>query len=197
MLFESEMTEGKHKPGGVERGPNAGVPGGARRVRPVKKVDTPLTPEELAKFSALLGPQGQIPEAPPERAKLKAVVIDDEPDFRFFELRALEKLEIEAVPASDGKDGLLKIAQEKPDLILLDLKMPEMDGYEVLRGVRTYLGFKKVMIFVMTSSASRNDEVAAFGLGADDFLVKPVNREKFAAKMDAVNRRILDNKKTP
>ncbi len=188
------MAEEEVESGTVDITTNVGVPTGPKFTRTKSNIDTPLSEEELKKFEALLGPQTGIEDKIPERGTPLVVVADDDPDARFFESRALAQFDFACVEVEDGKEALKKVLADRPDLLLVDLKMPGLDGFEVIRGVRSYLKFRKVMIVVMTSLGTVGNEVSSFALGADDFIVKPVNKKKLAAKMEAIRRRLETNK---
>lgn len=93
--------------------------------------------------------------------------------------------------AYDGSEGLLYAKQEIYDLIILDIMMPIMDGYEVLTNLRNEKIFTPVLI--LTAKDSINDKVRGFRSGADDYLVKPFNREELLARVDALIRRSTGN----
>ena len=93
--------------------------------------------------------------------------------------------------AYDGEEGVLYAKQEIYDLIILDIMMPIMDGYEVLTNLRNEKIFTPVLI--LTAKDSINDKVRGFRSGADDYLVKPFNREELLARVDALIRRSTGN----
>ena len=93
--------------------------------------------------------------------------------------------------AYDGGEGLLYAKQEIYDLIILDIMMPVMDGYEVLTRLRNEKIFTPVLI--LTAKDSINDKVKGFRIGADDYIVKPFNREELLVRVEALIRRTTGN----
>lgn len=89
--------------------------------------------------------------------------------------------------ASDGRAALSVWRASKPDLVLLDLGLPELDGREVLKMIR---GSSNVPVVILTARAEESDELDGLGLGADGYLVKPVTREKLLAHLEAILRRV-------
>ena len=117
----------------------------------------------------------------------RILVVDDEPQI----LRALRinlKARGYAVEvAADGGSALRAVAQSHPDMIVLDLGLPDMDGVEVIRGVR---GWTAVPVIVLSGRASSEEKVAALDAGADDYITKPFGVEELLARIRAVTRRI-------
>ena len=93
--------------------------------------------------------------------------------------------------AYDGEEGILYAEQKIYDAIILDLMMPIMDGYEVLRNLRSEKIFTPVLI--LTAKDALEDKLKGFRSGADDYLVKPFNREELLARVDAIIRRASGN----
>ena len=93
--------------------------------------------------------------------------------------------------AFDGEEGILYAKQGIYDAIILDLMMPVMDGYEVLRDLRSEKIFTPVLI--LTAKDALEDKLKGFRMGADDYLVKPFNREELLARIDAMIRRTNGN----
>lgn len=117
----------------------------------------------------------------------RVLVVDDEPQI----LRAL-RINLRArgyavEVAADGGSALRAVAQHHPDLIVLDLGLPDMDGVEVIRGVR---GWTAVPVIVLSGRASSEEKVAALDAGADDYITKPFGVEELLARIRAVTRRI-------
>jgi two-component system, OmpR family, KDP operon response regulator KdpE len=117
----------------------------------------------------------------------RVLVVDDEPQI----LRAL-RINLRArgyavEVAADGGSALRAVAQTHPDLIVLDLGLPDMDGVEVIRGVR---GWTAVPVIVLSGRASSEEKVAALDAGADDYITKPFGVEELLARIRAVTRRI-------
>ena len=98
------------------------------------------------------------------------LVVDDEPTLRETLVEALETEGYRAIPAADGREALAKFRAERPDLILLDLMLPELSGVEVTRIIRAESG---VPIVMLTAKDSEVDKVVGLELGADDYVTKP------------------------
>jgi len=113
------------------------------------------------------------------------VIDDEEPLVRLLQ-RFLEGEGYRVVSASDGLEGLRLAQEECPDLIVLDLMLPRMDGWETCRRVRDC---SDVPIIMLTAIGTNDDKVRGLDLGADDYLTKPFNLAEFAARVRAVLRR--------
>ena len=114
------------------------------------------------------------------------LVIDDEPQIRRVIRNALEGVADTVVEASSGKAGLDLAASGAPDLIILDLTLPDLDGVEVCRDLRT---FTKVPILVLSARHSDRDKVGLLDAGADDYLTKPFSTPELQARVRALRRR--------
>src|SRR5262245_58060948 len=98
------------------------------------------------------------------------LVIEDDPQIRAALIRALGDRGHSATAAADGMSGLRAAVQDKPDLVIIDLGLPDIDGYEVLRMLRA---ISQVPVIVATAREDESDIVRALDGGADDYLVKP------------------------
>ncbi len=119
----------------------------------------------------------------------RILVVDDEPDV-VEALRigfALQWREIDVLGAGDGATALDVIEREHPDIVLLDIGLPDMDGFEVLRHVRA---FSDVPIVMLTARDDAMDKVKGLELGADDYVTKPFNHLELSARIRAVLRRL-------
>ncbi|NTV51415.1 MAG: sigma-54-dependent Fis family transcriptional regulator [Candidatus Firestonebacteria bacterium] len=124
------------------------------------------------------------------RAK-KIVAIDDEPEIGWLITRILEEEGYQALVADNGREGLELIRRESPDVVLLDLRLPEMDGLEVLRRVREF--DKDQMVIILSAFESFEVAVQAMKLGSYDFLTKPINVEEMKITLkNALNTRQLE-----
>jgi two-component system KDP operon response regulator KdpE len=120
---------------------------------------------------------------------MRIVVIDDEPDV-IESIRlgfALQWREIDVVGATNGESGLDSIERERPDIVLLDIGLPDVDGFEVLRQIRA---FSDVPVVMLTAHDDSMDKVKGLELGADDYVTKPFNHLELMARVRAVLRRL-------
>src|SRR5439155_26996002 len=116
----------------------------------------------------------------------RVLVVDDEPSI----LRALRinlsAREYDVSTAVDGTTGLAAVARDRPDVIILDLGLPDMDGTEVIHGVR---GWTSIPISVQSAWGQENQKVAALDAGADDYVTKPFGMDELLARLRAAVRR--------
>jgi DNA-binding response OmpR family regulator len=117
------------------------------------------------------------------------LVIDDEKDLLELVRYNLEKEHINVILASDGESGLDIGLKHKPDLVLLDLMMPGMNGMEVCRRLRADERIGRVPIIMLTAKAAETDKIVGLELGADDYITKPFSVRELVARVRAVLRR--------
>ena len=103
----------------------------------------------------------------------KILVVDDEETMRMLITETLALEDYEILEATDGKSGLATIKQETPDIILLDLMMPKMDGYEVINALKEEGIVEKFKIILLTAKGQQEEKELALKQGADYFLSKP------------------------
>ena len=115
------------------------------------------------------------------------LVVDDEPQILRVMRASLPIRGYEVLTASSGEEALNQLSKQVPDLVILDLAMPEMSGLEVCRRVRE---FSSVPIIVLSAKGSESDKVAALDLGADDYVTKPFGMDELLARVRAVLRRL-------
>ena len=113
------------------------------------------------------------------------LVIEDEPEMRRNIARLLKLEGYQAVVAENGAAGLARAKESRPDLILCDVMMPEMDGHEVLRVLRADAGLRSVPFIFLTAKGEKSDQRGGMNLGADDYLTKPVENEDLVAAVAA------------
>jgi len=120
---------------------------------------------------------------------VKILVIEDAPDVvEAIRLGfTLQWREVDVVGAGDGDTGIDLVERERPDLVLLDIGLPGMDGYETLRQIRA---FSDVPIIMLTARDDPMDKVKGLELGADDYITKPFNHLELLARVRAVLRRL-------
>ncbi len=120
--------------------------------------------------------------------KSKILLVDDERDIVELLQYNLEQEGFEVITAFDGHEALLKV-HENPDLIILDVMMPKMDGYEVCAKIRENDKYKSLPVIFLTAKSSEMDEVYGLNIGADDFIQKPVSPMKIIARVKSNLRR--------
>ncbi len=119
----------------------------------------------------------------------RILVVDDEPQIRRALRTALQGHGYEIVTAGTGEEGLLAIAEDRPDLVFLDLGLPDLDGTEVIGRLR---GFSDVPVIVLSVREGQQDKVAALDAGADDYVTKPFAMQELLARLRAALRRAGD-----
>jgi two-component system phosphate regulon response regulator PhoB len=118
----------------------------------------------------------------------RIVVVEDEEDIRELIEYHLEREGFEIFGAGDGKRGLELVQREVPDLVLLDLMLPGMDGLEVCRAIRADERVAHVPVLMVTAKAEEADVVLGLGLGADDYIPKPFRPRELIARVKAALR---------
>lgn len=111
-------------------------------------------------------------------SKYNVLVVDDVPLNLLLVEKMLSKFNFRIRKAANGRIALEEIAKEKPDLILLDLMMPGIDGFEVIRRIRENPATEDIQIVILSALNSNEDVVKGFNAGANDFIMKPIIMEK-------------------
>ena len=117
---------------------------------------------------------------------VRVLVVDDEPMVREVLERYLRKEGFDVSTAEDGPEALATFASDEPDLVLLDLMLPRIDGYEVFRRMRATA---KTPVIMLTARGEETDRVVGLELGADDYVTKPFSPREVVARVRAVLRR--------
>src|SRR5881396_993409 len=125
----------------------------------------------------------------------RILIIEDETPMRTALADVLQGEGYRALTAADGKSGLRKAVDERPDLILLDIMMPKLDGYAVCAELRRLSN--PVPILMLTAKGQVEDRVTGLDAGADDYLVKPFSTEELLARVRAMLRRVQRQSKAP
>ena len=120
---------------------------------------------------------------------MRVLLIDDEPFYFKLVQKAFKDAEYKLEYAKTGSEGLAKIPSFAPEMILVDLKLPEIDGFEILQRIRRDPNFSYIPVIVITSQDELSEKLRAFELGADDYLVKPFQPEELVARMGILARR--------
>ncbi|MFH1061930.1 MAG: response regulator transcription factor [Candidatus Omnitrophota bacterium] len=127
------------------------------------------------------------------KSNLRLLIVDDEKTIRNFLKTALSSYGYNVFEAVNGKDALIKARQTRPDIIILDLGLPDIDGIEVISRIRRQF---KTPIIILSIRDNAAEKTIALNLGADDYLTKPFSIEELLARLQAVLRRLLPLNKT-
>jgi two-component system alkaline phosphatase synthesis response regulator PhoP len=119
----------------------------------------------------------------------KILIVDDEPDILEFLQYNLRKEGYEVVTAADGKQAITTAEREKPNLILLDIMMPELDGVETCRALRSNKMFADTPIAFLTARDEDFSQIAALDVGGDDYITKPIKPRVLISRINALLRR--------
>ncbi|MFW2544624.1 response regulator transcription factor [Primorskyibacter sp. 2E107] len=117
---------------------------------------------------------------------MKILLVDDDPRLRELVRMALERADYSVITARDGQSALTHAGREAPDLIVLDIGLPEMDGFEVCRRIRTT---SDVPILFLTARDDEVDRIVGLELGADDYVTKPFSPRELVARVRAILKR--------
>jgi DNA-binding response OmpR family regulator len=116
----------------------------------------------------------------------RVLVIDDDDDIRGLVAELLQRSGLEVEQAGDGRAGLRAFHQSSPDLVLLDVSMPELDGWQTLERIRD---LSDVPVMMLTARGAELERVRGLQAGADDYMVKPFGRQELVARVQALLRR--------
>ncbi len=119
----------------------------------------------------------------------KILLVDDEEDILEFLSYNLKKEGFRIDTANNGISALKKLEKLKPDLIILDVMMPEMDGIEVCEKIREKEKFEDVLILFLTARSEEYSELAGFSAGADDYITKPIKPKLLVSRVNAILKR--------
>jgi DNA-binding response OmpR family regulator len=133
--------------------------------------------------------KGIYPQTKPQRFKI--LVVEDDPDIVIFVTDCLEYLGFQVLNARNGIEGLKKAREEKPNLLILDVMMPEMDGYEVCHKLKSDPETWQMPILMLTAKGQLQDKVKGLDIGADDYLAKPYQKAELEARVKALLRRSI------
>jgi twitching motility two-component system response regulator PilH len=116
----------------------------------------------------------------------KILIVDDSPTERHVLNDMLTKAGYEVIASDNGEDAILKAKQLKPDLILMDVVMPGLNGFQATRAISRDTETRNIPIIICTSKTQETDKIWGMRQGARDYVVKPVNREELLAKIAAL-----------
>jgi two-component system alkaline phosphatase synthesis response regulator PhoP len=120
---------------------------------------------------------------------VKILIVDDEPDILEFLRYNLEKEQFIVFSAGDGITGYQLAQREKPDLIILDIMMPKMDGVELCRLIRSNEELKNTLVTFLTAREEEYSQIAALDIGGDDYITKPIRPRVLVSRIKALLRR--------
>jgi len=120
------------------------------------------------------------------------VIAEDEPDTAKLLAYRFRLSGVETIIATDGITALNEVMERKPDLVILDLMMPRMDGLEVCRLLKASPITRRIPVLLLTALASPADKLKGFGSGADDYLTKPFEVSELVARVFALLRRAAE-----
>lgn len=123
--------------------------------------------------------------------KQKILIVDDEPDILELIEYTLKKEGYTVYTAKNGKDAVQEAKRYLPDLIILDVMMPKMDGIEACRVLRAMPDFKNTFMVFLTARSEEYSEIAGFNVGADDYIAKPIKPRALLSRINAILRRNL------
>ncbi|MDB5154376.1 MAG: response regulator transcription factor [Mucilaginibacter sp.] len=132
--------------------------------------------------------------------KQKILIVDDEPDILELIEYNLKKEGYQVYTARNGQEAVSEAKKVLPDLIVLDIMMPKMDGIEACRIMRTMPEFKNTFMVFLTARSEEYSEIAGFNVGADDYIAKPIKPRALVSRINAILRRnapaeeVTDNK---
>ena len=120
--------------------------------------------------------------------KKRILLVEDEKDMVYALTLQLEAFGFEVVTAADGQEGLSKARKEKPDLIIMDIMMPNVDGYQACRMIKFDTNLSSIPIIMLTSFSREDDKERAKKVHADAYFTKPFKPEKLLAKIKSLIR---------
>ncbi len=119
--------------------------------------------------------------------KMLVLVVEDDPAIRNLMSTTLKANDYRFITAENGAGALMQVSSSQPDVILLDLGLPDMDGVEIIRNIRSW---SQMPIIVISARSEDTDKIAALDAGADDYLTKPFSIEELLARLRVTQRRL-------
>jgi len=110
-----------------------------------------------------------------KKSQIKILVVEDNQDSRELVVKVLKNKGYEMIEASDGEEALEKTASDKPNLILMDISIPKLDGYEVAKQLKDQEEFKHIPIIALTAHAMKGDREKFISVGFEGYISKPIN----------------------
>ena len=128
-----------------------------------------------------------------KKKDIKILLVDDEPDILEIVGYNLSQEGYQIVTANNGREAILKAKKELPQLIIMDVMMPEMDGMEACENIRKIPELSQVIIAFLTARSEDYSQVAGFDAGADDYITKPIKPKLLVSKVKALLRRLKND----
>ncbi|MBW3658315.1 MAG: response regulator [Actinobacteria bacterium] len=125
----------------------------------------------------------------PAASEVTILIVDDDEDIRAYLEVTLTLSGYQVIQATDGEEGVRRAAEDQPDLILMDVMMPNLDGFDALRRIRADGRTRHLPVIVLTAKAQADDKVMGFTEGADDYVTKPFDPDELIARVEASLRR--------
>ena len=125
-----------------------------------------------------------------KKADIKILLVDDSPSNNLLLQNILEEEGYAPITSFDGKNALEIIRKEKPDLVLLDIMMPEIDGFEVLEDIVTNDDTKDIKVIIITARKDTEDRNRAIDLGVIDYIIKPIDIDYLLKRIEYVVQKI-------
>ncbi|MBN2404834.1 MAG: response regulator [Coriobacteriia bacterium] len=113
----------------------------------------------------------------------KILLVEDNPQNRYLVTFLLEKNGYEVISAEDGEQAIDSVEKELPDLILMDVQLPKLDGYEATRRIKADERFASIPLIALTAHSMKGDRGKALAAGCDDYITKPVDAEGLLARI--------------
>jgi two-component system, OmpR family, phosphate regulon response regulator PhoB len=134
---------------------------------------------------------------PAQAAQERILVVDDEPDIVALVAYHLAKTNYRVSTASNGTDALSIARQERPSLLVLDLMLPGMSGFDVLEQIRADESTRHIAVLMLTARKEEQDRIRGLSLGADDYLTKPFSPQELVLRVGAILRRTTGTSEAP
>ena len=125
--------------------------------------------------------------------KQKSLIVEDEPDILELIEYNLKKEGYQVYTASNGLEAISSAKKHSPDLIILDIMMPKLDGIETCRQLRAMPEFKSTFMVFLTARSEEYSEISGFNVGADDYIAKPIKPRALVSRINAILRRNVSN----
>ena len=133
-----------------------------------------------------------------DATQIKILIVEDNQDSRELVVKVLKNKGYQMIEAVDGEEALEKTANDKPNIILMDISIPKLDGYEVAKRLKEHKEFKKIPIVALTAHAMRGDREKFISVGFEGYISKPINvhelPNQIRAYLKGKRESILDGK---